>query len=320
MFAALVPTAMAHDFYASFSRINVSGGDVKVQFPVNVRDFPEVDVAKAIQTNYQIGGPEPPATVVVRSDAIAENVVLLRFVYTFDHPVTNLRITSTLDRITQADHSHIVQIGEGDEMRQAVLNAANPSVEIDLSEKSMLATVWDFAQLGVEHIFTGYDHLTFLVGLLITTATLTSLLKVITSFTAAHSITLALATFGIVSVPSRLIESLIALSIAYVAVENFTGKTLMQRWKITFLFGLVHGFGFSNVLQEMALTRRTLAVSLFSFNGGVELGQLVFVCAVFPFVYFATTSRWKVYVLSVTSVAIAALGGFWFIERAFGLG
>jgi hypothetical protein len=205
-------------------------------------------------------------------------------------------------------------------MRQAVLNAANPSVEIDLSEKTILAMVWGFAKLGVEHIFTGYDHLAFLVGLLITTRTLTSLLKVITSFTAAHSITLALATFGIVSVPSRLIESLIALSVAYIAVENFTGKTIMQRWKLTFLFGLFHGFGFSNVLQEMSLNRRTMAVSLFSFNGGVELGQLAFVLVVFPLVYFASTSRWKTHVLSTASVAIAALGVFWFIERAFGMG
>ena len=110
----------------------------------------------------------------------------------------------------------------------------------------------------------------------------------VTSFTVAHSVTLALATFEIISLPPRLIESLIALSIAYVAIENFTGKTLVHRWKITFLFGLIHGFGFSNVFREMELSRRSLAISLFSFNAGVEIGQLVFVCAVFPLVLYIT--------------------------------
>jgi HupE / UreJ protein len=315
--AALTSTATAHDFYTSYSRIQVNGSRVEVEFPVNLKDFSDTDAIKAIQANYQLGGPEAPSSVAVSSDALAENIVLLKFVYSFDHDVTKMKITSTLHRITQADHTHIVQIGEGDNTREAVLNATNPSVEIDLQEKTILAAVFDFARLGIEHIFTGYDHLAFLVGLLITTRTLGSLLKVTTSFTAAHSITLALATFGVVSVPSRVIESLIALSIAYIAIENFTGKTLMQRWKITFLFGLIHGFGFSNVLKEMALSRRTLAISLFSFNGGVELGQLVFVCVVFPLVYYLAMSRWKVHFLSASSIAIAVLGVFWFVQRAF---
>lgn len=171
-------------------------------------------------------------------------------------------------------------------------------------------------KLGVEHIFTGYDHLAFLAGLLLMTPALSSLLRVVTSFTLAHSITLALATFELVSIPSRVIESLIALSIAYVAIENFTGKTLVHRWKMTFLFGLVHGFGFSNVLQEIELTRRDLALSLFSFNGGVEIGQLVFVSALFPMVYYATRSRWKKRFLSAASLSIMCLGFYWFIERA----
>jgi hypothetical protein len=108
------------------------------------------------------------------------------------------------------------------------------------------------------------------------------------------------------------------LSNAYIAIENFTGKSLLRRWKVTFLFGLIHGFGFSNVLKEMALTRKTLAISLFSFNGGVELGQLAFVSLVFPLVYLATHSRWKHQFLTATSVAIASLGAFWFVQRVIG--
>jgi hypothetical protein len=316
--ATLQTTAAAHDFSTSYSRVTVDGTTVEVRLTLNLNDFHTEDFAKAIEANYHLEAPDPPSSMVIRScDTIADNVVLLDLVYDFAHPITSLRITSTLDRIAQPDHSHIIQIGDGDDTREAVLNASNPSVETQLGEKALLQTVWDFVKLGIEHIFTGYDHLAFLAGLLITTTTLRSLVKVITSFTAAHSITLALATFGLVSLPGRLIESLIALSIAYIAIENFTGKTLVHRWKITFLFGLVHGFGFSNVLKEMALSRRTLAVGLFSFNGGVELGQLGFVCIVFPIVLYLSTSRWKPQFLSASSAAIAGLGFYWFIQRCF---
>jgi HupE / UreJ protein len=316
--ATLQTTAAAHDFSTSYSRVTVDGTTVEVRLTLNLNDFHTEDFAKAIEANYHLEAPDPPSSMAIRScDTIADNVVLLDLVYDFAHPITSLRITSTLDRIAQPDHSHIIQIGDGDDTREAVLNASNPSVETQLGEKALLQTVWDFVKLGIEHIFTGYDHLAFLAGLLITTTTLRSLVKVITSFTAAHSITLALATFGVVSLPGRLIESLIALSIAYIAIENFTGKTLVHRWKITFLFGLVHGFGFSNVLKEMALSRRTLAVGLFSFNGGVELGQLGFVCIVFPIVLCLSTSRWKPQFLSASSAAIAGLGFYWFIQRCF---
>lgn len=311
-------SAFAHAISASYSRIKPDASAVEVQLTLNVLDFHAPDILSAVQENYHIEAPESPASTVVQHyDAIAENVVLLDILYTFNHPVSNLKVTSTLDRITQPDHSHIVQIGEGDDTREAVLSATNPFVDVNLADRTFIAVVWDFVKLGVEHIFTGYDHLAFLAGLLIMTTTLRSLIKVVTSFTAAHSITLALATFNLVSVPSRIIESLIALSIAYIAIENFTGKTVLQRWKITFLFGLVHGFGFSNVLKEMALTRRNLAISLFSFNGGVEIGQLAFVCTVFPLVYYAMKSRWKTYFLTASSMGIAALGLYWFIVRAF---
>jgi HupE / UreJ protein len=316
--AMLQTTAAAHDFSTSYSRVTVHGEAVEVRLTLNLHDFHTADLAEAIEANYRLEAPEPPSSREIRSsNTIADNVVLLDLLYTFVHPVTSLRITSTFDRIAQADHSHIIQIGEGNNTREAILNAAHPSVETILGEKAFLETTWDFVKLGVEHIFTGYDHLAFLAGLLIMTTTLRALLKVVTSFTAAHSVTLALATFGLVSLPGRLIESLIALSIGYIAIENLTGKTLVHRWKITFLFGLIHGFGFSNVLKEMALSRRTLAIGLFSFNGGVELGQLGFVCVVFPIVLYLSASRWKPHFLFTSSAAIAALGFFWFIQRCF---
>jgi len=246
----ITPPLFGHAVSASYSKITPRESNLEVQFTLNLADFHTDNLAKAIEKNYRIEAPQAPLRIeTLHSDAIAENVVLLDLLYAFNEPPTRIRITSTLDRITQADHSHIVQIGEADDTHEAVLDAKNPVVDISLEDKSFLATVGDFARLGIEHIFTGYDHLAFLAGLLMMTATLRSVLKIVTSFTLAHSITLALATFNIVSIPSRFIESLIALSIAYIALENLTGKTLLHRWKITFLFGLVHGFGFSNVLK-----------------------------------------------------------------------
>jgi hypothetical protein len=336
---SLIPAVSAHDFSTSYSRITAEGPGVKIVFTLNLLDLhqgPQADMNKdgfvstseleaaidsivgAFQDNYRVEAPEPPIKTKVESYGfLADNVLRLEVLHTFNHDVTDLRIVSSLDRITQADHRNLLQIGESDNSRQGVLDATSPRVDIDLDGPGFFQTVRDFVVLGMEHIVTGYDHLAFLIGLLVTTTTMLSLVKVVTSFTVAHSITLALATFNIVSLPPRLIESLIALSIAYVAIENFTGKTLVHRWKITFLFGLVHGFGFSNILREMELSRRSLAVSLFSFNAGVEIGQLIFVCAVFPLVFYLTASRWKEQFLSATSLTIMSLGFYWFVQRAF---
>ncbi len=141
-------------------------------------------------------------------------------------------------------------------------------------------------------------------------------MKIVTSFTIAHSITLALATFSVVLLPSRLTESLIALSILYVAVENLLDFRAMKRYYITFLFGLIHGFGFSSVLREMDLPRSSLALSLFSFNLGVEIGQITFVLLIFPLVQDLVKSGWT-RLKPAVSVGIGCLAVYWFVQRAF---
>ena len=341
--ALLAASAFAHDFSTSYSRIRVDGPRIDIALTLNLLDMhtgPVLDLDRnglvsnqeleegvvilfeAIGENYKVLAPDVPLeTAIDNYEFIADNVARIDIAYTFEHDVRNLTVVSTLDRLTQPDHRHLLQIGDGDQSRHAVLDRNAPEVVIDHATGIPLwVTTLDFAMLGLEHIFTGYDHLAFLLGLLLATTTLLSLAKVVTSFTVAHSVTLALATFGIVALPARLIESLIALSIAYIAIENFMGKTLVHRWKITFLFGLVHGFGFSNVLREMELTRRTLAVSLFSFNIGVEVGQLIFVALLFPLVLYLGQSRWKKHVVAGASVAIMSLGFYWFIQRALFFG
>jgi len=142
LLTAFATTAGAHDLSTTYARIDVTGASVDVHFTMNRRDLLAPDLAQAITTNYKLEAPEPPLTMAVRrQDTVAENVEVLELVYTFSHPVNKLHIVSTLDRVTPAGHSNILQIGEGDDARQAILNASSPDVEIDLEEKTFLATV-----------------------------------------------------------------------------------------------------------------------------------------------------------------------------------
>ncbi len=128
---------------------------------------------------------------------------------------------------------------------------------------------------------------------------------------------LALATLNLIVLPTGLVESLVALSVAIVAIEGFTGKTILSSWKIAFLFGLMHGFALSNVLKEMDIIPQHRVISLFSFNLGLELGLVCFVAITFPLVILAARSQWKTQFLSATSLAIMCLGFYWFVQRAF---
>ncbi len=144
--------------------------------------------------------------------------------------------------------------------------------------------VRQFVREGVRHIFIGPDHILFLVGLLLLGGTLSQLLRIVTAFTLAHSVTLVLATLNVLSPPARVIEPMIALSIIFVGAHALWQSKEGRDWRLlfAFCFGFVHGFGFANVLREMRLPRGALGWSLFSFNAGVEIGQACIVLAVAP--------------------------------------
>ena len=176
---------------------------------------------------------------------------------------------------------------------------------------------WSFFVMGIEHILTGYDHLVFLFGLVILRARLKELLAVITAFTIAHSITLAIATLGIFTPSPRFVEPAIALSIAYVGIENFFVKDGSKRWRITFPFGLIHGFGFAGALREINLPHAQVPVALVTFNLGVEFGQLCAMAVILPLVILVRkkTSWFEPSGVRVLSGAVALAGGLWFVIR-----
>jgi hypothetical protein len=175
-----------------------------------------------------------------------------------------------------------------------------------------------FFVLGVHHILSGYDHLLFLLALLLPGGGLLSLTKIITAFTIAHSVTLSLAVLQVVSLPDRLIEAVIALSIAFVAAENlFLARAVSRRWLVSLCFGLAHGFGFSSALRELGLPAHGLLLSLFGFNLGVEVGQALVVAACLPLLFLLSRTPWESRAVLSSSLAILLVGLVLFVERVF---
>ena len=173
--------------------------------------------------------------------------------------------------------------------------------------------------MGGEHILSGYDHLVFLLGLVLVRARVRSLLALVTAFTAGHSLTLGLAVLGVWSPSARLVEPAIALSIAYVGLESFLVRDGARRWRIALPFGLVHGFGFAGALQAIALPRALLPGALVAFNLGVEAGQLAVLGILVPVIVVLRRRPWfEVRAVPIVSALIAIAGGAWFVARLAG--
>jgi hypothetical protein len=223
--------------------------------------------------------------------------------------------------------AEITVTGERVFLGQALLRAATPSLTVEVpasgappsSSTPRVPTFGEYLRLGVEHILTGYDHLAFLFGLLAVCRKLTSVLAIVTAFTVAHSLTLASAALGWFTLPSRIVEPLIGATIVAVAAENlFRHSESRYRWLVAFGFGLIHGFGFAGALRAIGLGEggAPLAIPLFAFNLGVELGQAGVVILVLPILFrlrrWATFERHGPRAISVL-VGLAGLG--WLASR-----
>ena len=240
-----------------------------------------------------------------------------------------LRFDAAFLRGLPADHRTALTLKDADDkvLRTEVLTAAASSLETAETGSPASAAAGrsssfrGFLKLGVEHILTGYDHLLFLCGLLVACRRFSTAAKIVTCFTLAHSLTLALAALDVVSLPGRVVEPLIAASIVLVAVENLIRKGEPGwRWALTFALGLVHGFGFAGALKEAGLgsAGAALLVPLFSFNLGVELGQVGVAVVVLPLLWkLRELPAFERYGRNVISAAIALAGAWWFFTRLF---
>lgn len=209
----------------------------------------------------------------------------------------------------------------GDLTWQAILDRDHVEFEYFAgTRQGVLAVIGKFVPAGIHHILIGPDHLLFLVGLLLLGGSIRRLVLVVTAFTVAHSITLSLAALNTFTPPSYIVEPAIALSIMYVGIDNLmVGRGRDVRIWIAFAFGLIHGFGFASVLREMGLPSRALGWSLFSFNLGVEIGQLLVVVIVASalLVLWARNEAAGQRLAFAGSLVVVATGAFWFVERVF---
>ncbi|MEO8718384.1 MAG: HupE/UreJ family protein, partial [Burkholderiales bacterium] len=251
-------------------------------------------------------------------------------------PKRTLEIGYSLFADLDPTHRGLVRVQHGSLTASGVLGPDQPRLEFALGEVSRLRQFFDYAREGVWHIWIGIDHVLFLVSLLLPAVLVYGagawqpaprlapvfwdVFRTVTAFTVAHSITLSLAALGLVALPSRLVESVIALSVVLAALNNLWPAVLERRWVVAFCFGLVHGFGFASVLADLGLPRGALLVSLVGFNCGVEVGQLAVVCLFLP-PAFLTRRHWiyRRLVFAAGSAAIALLATVWMVERIFDL-
>lgn len=292
------------------------------------REALEASLAKladtALQLKFDASRPAPGEATVTLDDA---NNASLHFTIP-QVPTGQLTIRSSwLARLPGGHRQFLtVQSTAGLPLAERLLSAREDTLVIEIpatatppSATTTTGSFVEFLGLGMKHILIGYDHLLFLFSLLLVSRGTLATFKVITTFTIAHSITLALATFDVVTLPASVVEPLIAASIVYVAAENFIRRTMpASRLWLVFTFGLIHGLGFASVLRDLGIASGAggIALPLFSFNLGVELGQLLVALPLLPLIHRANAApsferRW----MPACSIAAALAGAFWLVER-----
>lgn len=365
LFLVLAVVAEAHQVNLSTARVEPHGdGTIKVEVALKGSDADRLagthvfdaekdrvdptklitaaaPIAAYIAAHMGLAGADGASCTAGKADVLGDgDGVVIRS--TFDCSLVTAEVVYRSTVLTASDRTarQIVLIGAGDDAPQALLDDTRTTVTISAAAPSLWATVEAYLLTGIEHIFLGYDHVAFLIAIVLWAERLWPVIKIVTAFTVAHSITLSLAALEIVVIPSTIVEPAIAASILFVAVENFFSRNVDGRWRVTFAFGLIHGFGFAGALQELGLPKNAIVPALASFNLGVEIGQIAIVAIVVPALLAIDrllASDWAHAagaqageaqaggaqagragaLVSTLSVVIAVLAGYWFLARTF---
>ncbi len=352
--------AWAHKPSDSYLQVTVQDGAVSGRWDIALRDLDfaigldadgdgnitwgevrarHADIAAFASARLTLASDGTPCPLSVGAQAIDEHtdgaytVLPLRFACPAGTPKV-LAIGYTLFADIDPQHRGLLNLTVEGATRTAIFGPQAAQQSFELRSVSRLTQLLDYLREGVWHIWVGFDHILFLLSLLLPAVGLWSLkkwqpverfsqafwdvLRIVTAFTLAHSITLSLATLGFVSLPSRWVESAIAASVVLAALNNVFPVFHGRRWLVAFGFGLIHGFGFASVLIDLGLPQGALALALLGFNLGVECGQLAIVAAFLPLA-FALRRSWfyRRAVLTGGSLLIAAVAAAWFVERAF---
>lgn len=261
---------------------------------------------------------------------------VLNFTAECAKPLNHLTLNYKLLFDVDPQHKGLLRLEFKGTTTTAIFSPDKAIQNFELAEVSLFRQFVDYAKEGVWHIWIGFDHILFLLALLLPAVlyrkkkqwqavtkfrpALIEVLKIVTAFTLAHSITLSLATLGVLSLPSRLVESAIAASVVLSALNNVFPLFEGKRWMMAFAFGLIHGFGFASVLADLGLPQDALMLALIGFNIGVEGGQLVIVGLFLPLAYYLrATLFYRQIVLFAGSIVIMLLASVWLLERLFDL-
>ena len=359
LLAGLAPTAQAHKPSDSYLSLRVAGSEVSGQWDIALRDLDfalgldadgngeitwgevrvkHAEIAAYVLARLAVQGDDAPCTVESGAQLIDEHTdgayTVLPLTIRCATPPARLRVSYSLFAELDPQHRGLLNLQAHGHTRTAVLGPQAPEQQFELEAVNRWSQFVDYAREGVWHIWIGFDHVLFLLSLLLpavllrraTTwqavesfrAAFIDVFKIVTAFTLAHSITLTLATLGVVELPSRWVEATIAASVVLAALNNVWPVFHGRRWVMAFAFGLVHGFGFASVLADLGLPREALALALVGFNLGVEAGQLAIVAVFLPLAFvLRRTTAYRRGVMVGGSLLIAALAGIWLIERVF---
>lgn len=356
-----VPPASSHMTSYGFLKADLTDDSVSGQLELAVRDLDiaykldadgdgkvtweelqsrEAEIAEKVFSKLSIGSRLEPCTLTPGPLALdirgGETYAIFAFSGRCEELGRLVRVSYDLMFDIDAQHRALVDFRRDESSYSGVMTPDAKVIEFDLGTNNLSAIILSYIQQGAHHIWIGYDHILFLVTLLLS-AVLTrtkrkwlpvedfsgafwSTAKVVTAFTLAHSVTLSVAAFGLVELPSRLVESVIAASIIVAAINNLYPVVTRRLWVMAFVFGLMHGFGFASVLNEFGLPPDRKLTALLSFNVGVELGQLAIVVGLLPFLYLARKSlAYTRVVMPVGSLVIAVVAVIWLVERATGV-
>ncbi len=332
----LLGIARAHDPGLSTAQVEVLATTIRVAVTFSAGDLAALRPAVPPTAEWIAGlaglRAEGAAAVAERAFAEPAEDGETRFVTVYRRPEAggNIELRTTRFDTLPPGHRQFARVtaAGGAVLSERLLSAAEPTVMFSLPALAAAAPAPEgarsmfgpFLKLGVEHIWKGYDHLLFLFGLLLVCARFRSCVAIISCFTVGHSLTLAAATLDWVNLSPRYAEPLIAASIVYVGVENLRrrGAEPRGRWALTFCFGLIHGFGFAGVLRELGVGQGDggLLLPLFSFNLGVELGQIAIAAVVLPIIWrLRRNEKFLKRGVPALSAAVAAAGLYWFLER-----
>ncbi len=256
------------------------------------------------------------------NEVIANGFITKKFTMECPNSLENHRIW--VEGLVRSDKGVMLYYHKGEFSQKALLRFSTPFMQISQKSQSSLKLFFEYVKLGISHILEGYDHLSFVLGVFFLATSFRKLLWGVSAFTLAHSITLAFGILGIVGVAVSFVEAMIALSIIFLAreliVDDKTTLSHNHLGVITFLFGLLHGFGFATSLKDIGLPQNDIPLSLFAFNVGIEVGQLLFIFGVFSVLFFLKKLPFYNHrvVTLLSAYFIGSVSMFWFIQRVSG--